>query len=560
MGLVGSKFETRGLVTVKIASLLVVLLLGCLAFWPALSAGFIGDDFQLLAQAKVVRNPLVYFSENHSLSYFYRPATMSVWWLSAHIPGEYGTTPFGQYLLQLLLHLGNAVLLFAFCLKLLQRVHSNNPVSESIAPWQILLAAAASSYFVSGAIGTGTAIWLADRFDLMASMGVLCLLILALYDRLPERQSPVFNRHFFTYAVGLFCAAFLAAFSKEISLAALPSLYLCFWLMPNQSKTFRFGLIALITAPFAVMLLARFHLIADVQSTTGLAHVITDVLRGISGWFKHSAVAFTGGAGLFAMPLIVLLLAPCLGSVWLLRRVPHLAALLGIVVLATVLQAPVTMNALMDPNATDNPANLRFYYLAQLAWLPAVVVTIDLAARALGKTSNFRVAVIAVSAVVFFCCTLNQVPSSRQMAEAWVRASAKETQIRLIDSAVAHLRTYVTQLDANTPCVVQLLDTKATVPFFAGFADITLKSALRRNERAFNCLIWTEGVPWYQLVNTTRTLPASLRLPRVEYGRPLEARTLDDLTYLFLPIDLAQRSPVQPLRLRWNGTKFVPAS
>ena len=559
--------------------LITLLALGCFSFWPALQAGFIGDDFQLLAQAKLVQNPLIFFAQNHSLSYFYRPMTMSLWWLSVHGLGEYGAQARTQYLLQMLLHLINALLLFVLCLRLssiqsqrarpdASAVHNSERVKQH---WSVVLVSgSAAIFFVTSVIGIGTSVWLADRFDLMASMGVLWLLILSQREILlqipPMPDAPHQPKHTqrFSWPLGLYylqivAAACLAAFSKEVAVAALPAICLCFAYSTSSMRR-RVILIAISTLPFVLMLSVRFALIRDVHATTGMEDSYADVVRGTRGWLNHFPAALSGGGG-FTIPVMTLLFALGLGSIYHWRLAPQLAALFSILIAAALLQSPVTMNALISANALDNPANLRFYYLALIAFLPALVLLINQSTLRGNTKRSQRVRFISISGASALLCigAFAQISSARSIASAWAGASAKVVQSRIIDSAVFHLRQHAAQLDQASPCVVQLLGTQADAPFFAGFSDVIIKSALNRDESAFNCIVLTEQAPWYQLVRDPDQLPAVLKQARVEFGKPLEAQKLDGLTYLFLRIELSEALlALKPFRLRWNGQEFLP--
>jgi hypothetical protein len=155
--------------------------------------------------------------------------------------------------------------------------------------------------------------------------------------------------------------------------------------------------------------------------------------------------------------------------------------------------------------------------------------------------------------------TLFQLQNARATAAAWANASAKASQTKLRDQAVLVLRDYVAKRPSDQPCAVQLLNTQQSAPFFAGFADVIVKSALQRDEPAFDCIVLTETAPWYQLLQNSARVPLSLRREREEFGRALKPRDLDGMTYLFLPTQLPKMMPAdEVLVLHWHGETFLP--
>src|SRR5690606_20816069 len=86
---------------------LVPLLAPWLVLWPLCGAGFTGDDWSFLALSRHGDGPLGFFLHDHSFTYLYRPVAMSLWWGSTAL---FGAEPAGHYVVNLLLHGGNAAL------------------------------------------------------------------------------------------------------------------------------------------------------------------------------------------------------------------------------------------------------------------------------------------------------------------------------------------------------------------------------------------------------------------------------------------------------------------
>jgi len=124
-----------------------------LVYWPALRAFLETDDFSLLAFGRILRNPLALFLHEHfPLGPYYRPLTMTLWWLSARAFGD-AIPP--QYAINLVLHLG-------VCLALWRLLSAF--ARDARASWVVTV------LFAVHPIAIGTSLWLSDRFDLLATL------------------------------------------------------------------------------------------------------------------------------------------------------------------------------------------------------------------------------------------------------------------------------------------------------------------------------------------------------------------------------------------------------
>lgn len=141
------------------ASALALVILIAIAFWPALSAGFVSDDFlilQRLAEHGGLQHPAAYFGLRHFE--YYRPlAFLSLaadWQFWARSAAGYHATA-------LLLHAANTLFVFVLARRLMK------PSA----------ALAAAALFAVHPSGHEAAIWVSSRFDLMATAWLLLGLI-----------------------------------------------------------------------------------------------------------------------------------------------------------------------------------------------------------------------------------------------------------------------------------------------------------------------------------------------------------------------------------------------
>jgi hypothetical protein len=176
-----------------------------LAYWPATRAFLETDDYTLLAFARILHQPLALFGHEHfPLGPYFRPLPMLLWWISAR---AFGNALMPQYALNLLLHIGVSLQLW----RLLGRISHG-----SRAAWIVAL------LFAVHPAAVGTALWLSDRFDLLATLFALLALDAAFASRGPASRWRV-------------CAAFswvvCALLSKESGIVAAAAV-IAAWLWP----------------------------------------------------------------------------------------------------------------------------------------------------------------------------------------------------------------------------------------------------------------------------------------------------------------------------------------
>jgi hypothetical protein len=184
-----------------------------LAYWPALRSGLEVDDFFMITIARMIGSPWVPFTHNHfTFHLYYRPLTMAFWWLTVDL---FGADALAHYLCNLALHIG-------VCLALWHIVFA----------WTRRRTAAfiAALAFAVHPATIGTTLWLADRFDLFATLfSLLAIHVAWRYRQACRRRDAVLAT----------LLALAATLSKEIGLAALAPIAVL-WLWPQQNIEGRF--------------------------------------------------------------------------------------------------------------------------------------------------------------------------------------------------------------------------------------------------------------------------------------------------------------------------------
>ena len=500
--------------------------LAALATWPVLRAGFIGDDWGLLALVRHLDSPLSLYFYDHSSSYFYRPNAMLAWWASAV---AFGVEPRWHYALNIALHAGNAMLLAALVLR-----GSGRRVAALFA----------GALFALHPTTSGAALWLADRFDLLATAAVLWALLATL------RAIDGDGRRLW-----IFVAALLAAGCKETAVVLPPVVAAVLLLAPERSWRWRGATLALAAAPFVLSLLARDRILQDVATTLVIGDLAAALVAGVQRWLMLAPLAFAGttaplgGAAVAALPLLALLALAVSGLRGAPRPLLRLAAAgAGLALLPGLVQAPVTGLVLLEPVALENPANARFYYLA-LAGFAAL-----LAAGLPGHRVGVRAAAVAFAACLGIA--LAWLPIARDRADGWVAISAGT----LREVAEAAART-ARNLDLQPGCTLYFLDTADSTTEFGGFSDVATKALLPRTAPALRCAVLTERAPWYVLVRESpcsdeRWLPLT---PRFNGPRELTTRPIGPLCFHYFADPRPQQAAAEAgaRHFRWRAGEFV---
>jgi hypothetical protein len=517
---------------------------------PALSSYFVLDDFGLLAYSRMLGNPLPGFVHDHFPgSLFFRPLTMAFWWLAVRI---FGTAPAPHYVCNLVLHLAVAAALARLAFE-----------------WtRDRLAAALAGLLVAlHPIGIGTALWLSDRFDLLAALFSLLALTMATRFREQRRASQA-------WATGLLAlAAFL---SKETGLVVVaPIVLLWSWPLADRRRWLTGPRIALAgLLGLAVAWLAWRHWLMQgpggtllLQDGSLVGIIWQGFLRWAEGylrlfWFwprlgTTARVCATAGA----LAWLALLALACRAS-WrsrgdgrsLLLPLAALALLLA----PGVVQAPVTRVSGISLGAPDSawPAAFaaRFYYLS-LCGLGVFAASLLARLRASTAAWRPRVTWVALVAGAAFLVPMSRVSSrlAGQFSDGSQPARViAEAAVKAIDRLPLPAR----------GCQVYLLDVDPALDwFFVPFADAMVKATTPDLAHLRDCLIQAEGTPWFQLVGRDALTPADVApmLPLYDHGKRVPWMEIGNLEAVYLNLFPGADAAEDPgaVFLAWQGGGFV---
>ena len=500
------------------------------AFAPALGANLVADDWAILALARHGAPGWAYFFTDHTAAYSYRPNGMLIWHLVARLFGD-AAAP--QYAVQFALHGANASLLTLLLMRL------------QVSP---LRACLFGLVFALHPVAFGTALWLADRYDLVAVNGTL-LLLLAL---------DAWRRHLRGSLVMILLAAAWAAGAKETALAALPAALVWILMSRDGRRPGELVLAAGATAlPFALALLVRWWIFGSsgVDLIGSQASLLDSLWQGCLYWLGSLPGVLLGfRPGIAGSLAAGLLLAACVGLALIqsLRRgadTAHRMAAVGgvLLLLAPALpQAPITSIALATelPHATT----MRFFYLSLtglLICLSRQEIPALWARRILG-------AAVLVAVAIWGAFGLRS-------ATDWRLQSATPAQLRMTDEIARALRdtTY------RPGCAIYVENMPLSAGDLRYFIDPVAKSSLEPGAANMKCLMLTQ---LHGTMAITSPLAATPGLPddlptRVGSAGPIPSRAvmLDRLQVHYpgiLSPEEAHRRPATRV-LQWTGSTFV---
>ncbi|MBK7013445.1 MAG: hypothetical protein IPH43_13030 [Xanthomonadales bacterium] len=331
--------------------LLLPALLAFAALLPLLQAGYVADDWAILALVRHGASPFEYYFADHTATYSYRPNGMLVWYLVA---AAFGDAALPQYFVQIALHALNAALLALLLLRL------------DCTRWTALLI---GSVFALHPAAVATAAWLADRFDLLAVNGCL-LLLLAVHAWIRRGSAST------VCAIAL--AAAWAIGAKETAIVVLPVALA--WLLLGRRPHRLMPMLAA-TLPFLAALGLRWWIFGG----SGLDKVAGDPLRalqlvcGIGYWLWRLPEALLRMPPLAMTTLLggsILLFLILCNARQFRRALQHRHAAHGLnacllpmagvalLLLPALPQAPISALVLGGGDPLAFAVNHRFYYLA----------------------------------------------------------------------------------------------------------------------------------------------------------------------------------------------------
>lgn len=541
MSWISSRWRTGSVALIVIATALV--------YWPGVRSFFVIDDFFLIAISRMVGEPFSAFVHNHFPGgLFYRPLTMAFWWLSVEL---FGSAPRPHYLLNLALHIG-----------------------VSLALWHLLCAwtqARVASMFAALAfavhpIAVGTALWLSDRFDLLAALFSLLAINAAWRYRMTANGHALF---------ATFLLIVLATLSKETGFVVFAPV-LAVWVWPHaQSTSFwtppRRAACAL--ALLAIALLAwRAYIFSDLLDHILLSRTPASRLFGEGAW-RWSEKFFlylmqlprmgTFGQIATVLGMLSLALGMFIGaarvgiSVWRSELGLLAASALALILTTSLVQAPILRNTPISLDAQSAAvsisSNSRFFYLS-LVGLMMLACALYAIAKSVWRNSRVR-NVLAIAAIAM--CLVPLASVAHRLAHNYRQQSL--VQAHLMQAAVDSLTHETLPADQ---CQVYLLGVGGDQEFtFAMTVDAAIKTLSMDLTRVQGCRFQTETAPWFYVLKRDSVTPDSVApmqvlqfegkpVPWPEYGGV-------EVAYLNLLDGTEARSLTSAIFLAYERGKFV---
>ncbi len=246
--------------TIDALPLLVLVPSVAIAYWPAVSADWIRDEYWNLAVARMVGNPWALFITDHfhAPGSHFRPLAYFAYWATQAM---FGAGHMAQAWVEGVIHLAVSILLYA----LIRQV-------AAIGPSLV----AALLFGVHPAVVT-TAAWYADRGGHLALLFTLAAMLVASLGRWPFRRR-----------VALSMALALAAMlSKETGLIAVAALAIIGW-FSSERRDRRYMLVAALVGVALVFLVWRAWILGTFLSNTlGEIPLTTVLAKGLGKWLAQ---------------------------------------------------------------------------------------------------------------------------------------------------------------------------------------------------------------------------------------------------------------------------------
>ena len=536
----GRNGRSRAWRTVALAAI------GGAAIWcyaPALHAYFLQDDFLLLAIARLVQEPSAIFWHDHfPAGQFFRPLGIFVWWLSAAL---FDNAARGHYAVNLLLHLG-CVLALYMLLRTLRRDAPLNPL------W-------AAAYAVHP-LTISTALWLSDRFDLLATAFSLLGVTAAIaFVRRPRPR---------LFVLTLVCLL-AALMSKETGIVAVFAVAALF-VLPNGPQPMplrKRWLAALAALAVGGAWLALRHAILSNPQNLWLEYgpLLGIFIKGCILWTRlaleylaadprqnlwNDITLIAGGLLLFA----ALVLGLRRGG-WKPEQPGIAAALLVLVLLPGLVQAPVVAPTTGELGAQVLWFNIyifaRHYHLSL-----AALVCVLMLATAPRRADEPGVATMRLGATALAILIAGWLPFSHAIAHDF----AKRSREAIAPLAAAHAGIATLELPPRR-CQIYLLDA-ASLWGFADNGDPMLKATTPELARLQNCLVLTERTPWGNFMRAGSIDDYRPLHVLTEHGVPIPWLNFGgfELAYLNLDDDIDARSLDGAFFLAYRDGRFVDVS
>jgi len=527
----------------RIAGLLLALALGIWCYAPGLHAFFAQDDFAFLAFVRLLHQPWLLFAHNHFPDYaYFRPLGVLLWWLVAATADD-AARP--QYALNLMLHLACIAALYAF----LQRLRRDAPLNTA---WAALYAV--------HPLAIGTALWLSDRFDLLATLFSLLALNAALAYVERARTCTL---------LGLLGALLGALLGKELGVVGVAAAFAAIALAPRMRLDLKRRVLALVAITALTCLWLAWRHAMLTTSFGGGSHLPTPTafVAGTWNWLRAGATYLFADprAPQWARMLVALALALWIAAALLVRREaaaasPRLhvaAALFVLTLLPGLVQAPVAARHLAAGIGSDLfffnlivPS--RFFHLG-LAGLVCGLALVTTPPHATTASPALR-----LSAAGILLALVALLPVSQRIARDYAEGTDKQA------AAFSAAETALAQ--AALPmhgCQVYFLHTSALWGF-AGLSDSIAKGLAAQPERLAHCLISSEQPAWTYFVRKGSVQADDYRPlhPLEVAGKPFPVLEIGDTRALYFSMgeDLRNAPPANAIYLEYRDGAFVDVS
>lgn len=459
------------------------VLVGMTIFYPALHSFFYADDFALLTIGRYSRNPLSFFIYNHFPGgIYYRPLGMSLWWLSFKLAGA---CPELQNLINILIHIGNSSILFC----ILNKFHAKIKLNGLLA-----------LIFLVHPLTISTAMWLSDRFDLLATL----FIFLSLYTHLHFCR----NESRLAYVLSV-SACMLAALSKEIAYIT-PVLIMIIsaedcrgvarsWIQRLRIVAPYFGVVGVVAGVRNLVLRGATLQISSEQILNVIVIGFRQTIRLMPKYYSHFIHGIHWYSGLYILIIATTLVLVVLGLRTLSK--PALVSWrivscgLAIILLTAILQAPVTY-ANLTYNSSDSfdipdMVGSRFYYLSFAGFILVVQQFLSIPFRVpnMASMSNSIYILLIGQGIIFGLLSQSLCRNWSELTNGSLRNAA--------DQAIMAIEQL--PLPENN-CRLYLLNSPADAPYFKEYSDSIIKAIASQNSRVIHCGIMTEIAPFYQVM------------------------------------------------------------
>ncbi len=532
-----------------------LVLAAVIVYRGAFGAWYTGDDFSLLALTRLLDNPLWLFVQNHMLSMpYYRPLGVTVWWLSER---AFGHAAGWHYLFNVLLHATVALVLWRLIADLTRR------------EWPGF---AAALVFAVHPLAIGTALWLSDRFDLLATLcGLLALRAAWRFRLATDERGPLVTMVWLL----------LALLSKEIAFVVVPALCVLWWWPSGPaSGTRRVRAAAWLLVPVIIVLVARWNALGAFGGGSILAgkSLLPVALRGLGSWFASMPAYFAFPYWMHASDAILAVCAAVALAAWLLlrwrSRLPYVAAArdaasaestrhaaemwlapaigLCLFLVPAFVQWPmigaVPVRDVDPAHVLSSVTDSRYYYLSLTGFLMFASGLVALLPRARMRAHRFLPVIAMAALVLAFAAT------SQRLARKW---RLDTTPLRML---VEQANQAIAQLPLPQPtCQIYLLGTRDLI--LAQYADDIIKATYPDIGRVADCLVQTDRTPWHHLIPVESAAQQQFAPMTAlqEHNRKVPWPRVGnvDIAYLNLPDALAPSGMTNAWFLLWSDGRFT---